>query len=185
MGERWGAPGAPAIVVNILETERTVVDRITLNDAPFFVDLVNSPDWLRYIGDRDVSSVDDARRFLSAGFLKSYIDNEFGYYIVRTASDRAPIGICGFLKKPTLQNPDFGFALLPKYYGQGFATESCRAVLNFGIHAFGFTVLDAVTRPDNLRSTRLLTKLDFKRHGLVQGDTPPDKLALYRWQIAV
>ena len=59
--------------------------------------------------------------------------------------------------------------------------ESCRAVLNFGIQAFGFTALDAVTRPDNLRSIRLLTKLDFKRHGLVEGDTPQDTLALYRW----
>ena len=168
----------------ILKTPRTIVEHITLDDAPFFVELTNSPDWLRYIGSRNIANVDDARRYLSAGFLQSYTDNTFGYYIIRTTSDHSPIGICGFMKKPILQNPDFGFALLPEYYGHGLAAESCRAVLDFGIRTFGFTVLDAVTRPDNLRSIRLLKKLGFKQHECIGEDGAPDLLAVYRWQSA-
>ena len=100
-----------------------------MNDAAFFADLVNSPDWLRYIGDRGVTSINDASRFLRDGFLRSYEDNDFGYYLVKTARERVPIGICGFLRKPMLEHPDFGFALLPAYQGRGLAYESCRAVL--------------------------------------------------------
>ncbi|NER84388.1 MAG: GNAT family N-acetyltransferase [Leptolyngbya sp. SIO1D8] len=167
--------------VHLLETERTVIDPITINDASFFVKLVNSPDWLHFIGDRNVSNIDDACRYLQNDFLRSYTDNGFGYYLVRTTPKQVPIGICGFLQKPTLENPDFGFALLPDYYGQGFAIESCRAVLDYGIQAFGFSILDAVTTPDNARSMRLLEKLGFQHHGTTSGSTGDDELMFYRW----
>ncbi len=171
--------------MTIIETERIVIDRITLDDAAFFVELVNSPDWLHYIGDRNVSNVDDARRFLQDGFLKSYSDHKFGYYIVRTALDNVRIGICGFLQKPNLKNPDFGFALLPGYYGQGFATESCQAVLDYGINTFKFVMLDAVITPDNWRSRRLLQKLGFQPSGIIDTQTSENQRVLYRWQLAI
>ncbi len=167
--------------MNVVETARTLVDDITLDDAAFFVALLNSPDWLRYIGDRHVSNIHDACRYLEDGFLKSYRDHGFGYYVVRTRPDGVPMGICGFLRKPSLEHPDFGFAFLPDYYGQGFAIESCRAVLDFGMKTFGFQVLDAVTTQHNPRSMRLLEKLGFRRHGTVDGVAPENQLALYRW----
>ncbi|MEL6381442.1 MAG: GNAT family N-acetyltransferase [Cyanobacteria bacterium J06626_18] len=169
--------------MNLIETSRTVVDRIMLKDAPFFVALLNSPDWLRYIGDRNIANVNDACQYLQNSFLRSYEDNGFGYYIVKTTPDRIPIGICGFLKKPNLENPDFGFALLPEYYGRGFAIESCRAILDYGIRAFGFSILDAVITLDNDRSMRLLEKLGFNRCGTIAGDHAGNLLALYRCQI--
>jgi RimJ/RimL family protein N-acetyltransferase len=168
--------------VNVVETTRTIVDYITLDDAPFFITLVNSLDWLRFIGDRNVSNVQDACQYLKDGFLKSYSDNGFGYYVVRTTLDCEPIGACGFLKKSSLENPDFGFAFLPAFYGKGFAIESCRAVLDFGIHSFDFNVLDAVTSPDNVKSIRLLDKLGFRLSGTVDGDPSENQLMLYRWQ---
>ncbi len=168
--------------MNLIETKRTIIELITLDDAPFFVSLVNSPDWLRYIGDRNVMSNDDACQYLQNGFLRSYVDNGFGYYIVKIASNHVPIGICGFLKKPKLDNPDFGFAFLPDYYGQGYAIESCRAVLDYGIWSFDFSVLDAVTMPDNKPSIRLLEKLGFHHQGIWSADTVDDELRLYRWQ---
>ena len=48
----------------IIQTERLIIDEISLDDANFFVRLVNSRNWLRYIGDRNIASVDDARQFL-------------------------------------------------------------------------------------------------------------------------
>ncbi len=168
--------------MSLIETKRMSIERITLDDAEFFVSLVNSPDWLRYIGDRKVANRRDACRFLQNGFLRSCVDNGFGYYIVRTTPNRVPIGICGFLKKPKLDNPDFGFAFLPDYYGQGYAIESCRAVLDYGIRSFDFSVLDAVTMPDNKPSIRLLEKLGFHQRGIWSADTVDDELRLYRWQ---
>ncbi|RKZ13523.1 GNAT family N-acetyltransferase [bacterium] len=167
--------------MTILHTERTVVEVITLADAPFFVALLNSPGWLKFVGDRNVGDVGDAERYLDSGLLQSYRDNGFGYYLVKGAGTGTSIGICGFLKKPNLENPDFGFAFLPDYFGQGLAFESCCAVLEYGIKTFDFELLDAVTVPDNLRSIRLLEKLGFHRHGVLEADTGGDKLNLFRW----
>lgn len=168
----------------MLETERTLIAPIGLEDAPFVVALVNSPDWLRYIGDRRVSDTEDARRYLEDGFLESARVNGFGYYVIRRAIDGVPMGICGFLNKPTLEYPDLGFALLPEYYGQGFAFEACRAVLDHGIRAFDFRVLDAVTVTDNVPSMRLLEKLEFQRLGIMTDGASELQLARYQWKRA-
>ena len=169
--------------MTILQTERTVIDRISLDDAPFFAELLSSPGWIRFIG-RDVSDEKAVEEYLRNGFLRSYRKNGFGYYIVRTASQRLPIGICGFLKRAELENPDFGFALLPEFMGFGYAFESSQAVLGYGISQFDFEVLDAVTTPENLRSIRLLEKLGFCRiDAAVPVDTTDEPLELYRWSV--
>ncbi len=170
--------------VSFVATERTVIEYITLDDAPFFVSLLNSPDWLRYIGDRQINTVEDASRYLQGGFVRSYADYGYGYYLIKALPDRVPVGICGFLNKPELDNPDFGFALVAEYYGQGYALESCRAVLDRGIQAFDFAVLDAVTKVANLRSIRLLEKLGFERLGVAAANVTGDDLLLYRWHRA-
>ena len=164
--------------MQILRTERTIIESISLNDAEFFVSLVNSPDWLRFIGNREVNNAADARRYLQEGFLKCYNENGFGYYLVKTL-DRAPIGICGFLKKANLENPDFGFALHPDWFGLGLGHESAAAVLDYGIRKYSFTVLDAVTSPDNTRSKRLLDQLGFIRIGSIGN---MENTELYRWR---
>ena len=163
------------------ETQRTTIEKITLSDAPFFLTLVNSPGWLQFIGDRNINNEDDARRYLENGFLRSYEQNRFGYYIIIKKETQEPIGTCGFLKKPSLENPDFGFAFLPDYSGQGYAFESCQAALEFGIQAFNFDVLDAVTMPNNERSILLLQRLGFRRVRQVKTDPADDELVLFRW----
>lgn len=168
-----------SISLTILRTQRTSVDSISLSDAEFFVDLVNSPEWLRFIGSRNVSNTEDARDYLEQGFLRSYRDHGFGYYLIRLHSG-TPIGICGFLKKPNLENPDFGFALLPEYYGKGYGFESASEVLKYGITTFKFDVLDAVTSAENIRSQRLLDRLEFRRHGSIKSEGDFEDLFLYR-----
>ena len=140
--------------------------------------LVNSPDWLRFIVDREVNDTDDARCYLQAGFFKCYNENGFGYDLVKTL-DRTPIGMCGFLKKAVLENADFGFALHPHWFGLGLGLESATAVLDYGIRTYSFTALDAVTAPDNVRSKRLLDRLGFIRISAI-GNI--ENTEFYRWR---
>lgn len=166
----------------ILQTERTVLDAITAEDAPFFVELVNSPDWLRYIGTNDVRDVSSARAYLERVFLSSYAQHGFGYYAVRLHSG-PPIGICGFLQKPYLDHPDFGFALLPEYYGQGYGFEVAAATLVYGMQTFAISVVDAVAHRSNTPSIRLLAKLSFVEIGEVEvpKSRPDDRFRLFRY----
>ena len=162
-------------------TNRTVATKISLLDAEFFLKLANTDGWLRFIGDRQIETTEDAEAYIANSFLKTYDDHQFGYYIVKDASQTHSLGIAGFLKKPFLQNPDFGFAFLPEHTGQGLAYESCRAILKFGVTHFKFSVLDAVTDPSNQRSIRLLEKLDFQYDNAIESDKEP-RLCLYRRQ---
>jgi RimJ/RimL family protein N-acetyltransferase len=100
-------------------TERLELVHLTLEDAPFILELVNDPAWLRFIGDRGVRTLAQAEAYLQDGPLASYATHGFGLYLVRRKSDGAPLGMCGLLKRPSLPQPDIGFAYLPQFTGQG------------------------------------------------------------------
>ena len=167
----------------ILTTQRTTVGYITLDDGPFFLELMNSPGWLKYIGDRSIDSVADATLAIENSYLVSYRDNGFGYYTIRLTDSQAPLGICGFLKRPDLDYPDFGFALLSQYQGQGFASEAGVAIFEYGVKTFGFQTVDAITKPENVKSARLLEQLGFRLEQHNETGEVED-LNLYRWQSA-
>jgi len=64
----------------IAETKRLILLEITLEDAPFFVALMNTPSFLKYIGDRNIKTLADAEIYLQKGILKSYKQHGFSYY---------------------------------------------------------------------------------------------------------
>lgn len=166
--------------MRIAQTSRTDIERICLADAPFFLELVNNPTWLRYVGDRDIHDVKAAEDYLTNGILKHYEDNGYSYYAVRTKGGTA-IGVCGFLKKPYLQHEDFGFAFLPAYQRQGYGFEAGLCILDYGVQHFGFQELDAVTTVDNDASIGLLEKLGFAYDRMIDIPDENEQLQLYRW----
>ena len=56
----------------ILETERLQLRTFTLDDTQFIMELLNSAGWLRFIGDKNVRTEEQARSYLENGPLKSY-----------------------------------------------------------------------------------------------------------------
>ncbi|MEP7000888.1 MAG: GNAT family N-acetyltransferase [bacterium] len=146
----------------VLRTARLTLDRITADDAEFILALLTEPSFLRYIGDRGVQSVDDARRYIDEGPVASYAANGFGLYLVRLAESGTPIGMCGLLKRATLQDVDVGFALRPAYWGNGYARESALAVMQHARDDFGLTRLAAIVSPDNQSSISLLEALGLR-----------------------
>jgi RimJ/RimL family protein N-acetyltransferase len=157
----------------VLETDRLVLRRLTLNDAPFIMELVNEPSFLRYIGDRGVRSLQDARRYLLTGPIASYERFGFGLYLIFLKATGDAVGMCGLLKRDTLPDVDVGFALLPGYWRQGYAAEAAAAVLDYGRTRLGLKRIVAITSPDNVASIALLEKLGLKFEALIRlGDDP-------------
>ena len=115
----------------VLETERLILRRLDEGDADFIFELVNDPDWLRYIGDKGVKTLEDARTYIRTGPVAMYERVGFGLYLVESKEGGAPIGICGLLKRDTLEDVDIGFAFLPAYRSQGFAREAAAATLAY------------------------------------------------------
>lgn len=98
---------------SLLETPRLRIRRLTLEDAPFVFELVNTPDFLRYIGDKQVRDLPGAERYLTEGPLASYDRHGFGLYVVVDGGTGSPMGFCGLVKRDTLEHPDLGYAFLP------------------------------------------------------------------------
>ena len=115
--------------MKILETERLTLRWFTLDDAEFIYELVNQPAWIRYIGDRGVDSLAAARNYIETVPLAAYRQHGFGLYAVERKTDGTLIGICGLLKRETLNDVDIGFALLARYEGQGLMYEAAAAML--------------------------------------------------------
>ena len=157
--------------VNILETERLNVRELsTDDDAEFVYELLNTPKFIKYIGDRGVRSVEDAAGFIESRYRVSYLNNGFGLYVVEQKSDGVAVGLCGFVRRDTLPGPDIGFAFLPEFEGVGYGFESADAMMKYGRETLGFTRVLAITSLDNEASIRLLEKLGFKFEKLVENE---------------
>ena len=157
----------------VLETERLVLRHLTLNDAPFIVQLLNEPSFLRYIGDRKVKNEQDARRYLLDGPITSYRKFGFGLNLAFQKESGDPIGICGLLKRDTLPDVDVGFAFLPAHWRQGYAVEAASATLDHGRTAFGLKRILAITSPDNVASIGVLEKIGLGFEAMTRlGDDP-------------
>ena len=164
-----------------MTTERTTICTVTHADGEFFYRLMNSPGWLHYIGDRSISNTESAVNHIRDGYIQSYKDNGFGYYVIRDLTSNCAMGICGFLQRPELDHPDFGFAMLPEFERQGLAKEASSALFSYGIQQFGFSVVDAITKTDNAGSIRLLESLGFSLIHTNHENSGETGLALYRW----
>jgi [ribosomal protein S5]-alanine N-acetyltransferase len=170
--------GGTILAMIVLETERLVLRRLQLSDAEFIFRLVNEPSWLHFIGDKNVHNLDDARRYLREGPLDMYERHGFGLFCVVIKSSGAPAGTCGLLKRDTLPDVDVGYALLPEFWGQGYAYEATSAVLAYGNRTLGLQRILAITTPSNDSSIRLLGKvgMQFER---VMEFAPGDPVNLF------
>ncbi len=163
----------------VLATSRLSLRHVREDDAPFILRLVNDPDWLRYIGDRGVRNLDDARVYIRQGPQQMYARCGFGLYLVERMADRMPLGLCGLLRRDTLPDVDIGFALAPEHRGAGYAYEAAAAVLQYGMVALGLPRIVAITSLDNAASGALLEKLGLRFEGLVRLEPQGDELRLF------
>lgn len=145
----------------IFETKRLVLSQLTLRDAPFILELVNDPSWIRFIGDKNVRTLKAAKEYIKNGPQKSYAQLGFGLYAVKLKRSGKAIGMCGLLRRDTLDDADIGFAFLPKYTGKGYSFESAEAVLKHAHDFLSMKRILAITSIDNSSSVKLLERLGF------------------------
>lgn len=160
--------------MKVLETERLVLRRLAVDDAEFMFRLLNEPSFIRFIGDRGIRTLDDARGYILNGPVASYERFGFGLYLVTLKAEGTPIGMCGLLKRDSLEDADVGFAFLPAFWSRGYAFESAAAVVAHGKSDLGLERIVAVVMPENRGSIRVLEKLgmSFERMARLSADGP-------------
>jgi RimJ/RimL family protein N-acetyltransferase len=148
--------------MTVFETERLLLRHFTPEDAPLVLELLNDPLWIRFIGDRNVRTLEDAGKYLEKP-ISSYKEHGYGLYHVARKSDMEPLGMCGLVKRDTLPHADIGFAFLERFRGEGYAREAAQGTLAFARATLGLGRILAIVSPSNERSASLLAKLGFER----------------------
>ena len=153
--------------MKILETERLQILEFRKEDAGFILELVNEPAWIEFIGDKNVTNLQDAANFIENKLRPSYKENGFGLFLVKLKEPTISIGMCGLVNRPGLDNIDIGFAFLAAHRKKGYAFESSKAMMAYAKDTLNIPTLVAITNPNNVASGKLLEKLGFQFDKLI------------------
>lgn len=143
---------------NTFQTDRLILNELSSNDYEFIKELVNTQEWIQFIGQRNINSNEDSK-----AYIQKIIDNpNVKYWVVRLKDQQLPIGIITLIKRDYLEHHDIGFALLPKYSNNGYAYEAAKTVLDNLITNPLHTLILATTLQENTNSIKLLNKLGLR-----------------------
>lgn len=139
-----------------IDTERVFSKPINILDYEFIYKLLNTEGWKRFIGDRNIHSIEDAKLYID----KIEKAENIKYFVITEKKTHKKIGLFTIIKREFLDHPDIGFAFLPEFNGKGFAYESSKAFIK--ILSKEHSKLSAITNLDNVNSIKLLEKLGLK-----------------------
>ncbi|UQV47149.1 GNAT family N-acetyltransferase [Janthinobacterium lividum] len=154
--------GAMTAPLTVIETPRLRLRTVTPDDAAFYLALVNEPSWIAHIGQRNLHTVEAARAALETGAMAQFRQHGYAFCIVEGRSDGVAMGICGLILRASLPGPDIGYALLPAYWGQGYAYEAAAAVMRHAQHVLRLPTVYGITSRQNQTSINLLNKLGLR-----------------------
>ena len=152
---------------NTINTERLLIKTVTLDDAPFILELLNTPGWLKFIGDRNVKTIEDANNYI----LKLTATPGTNYFLVKLRDQQIPAGVITLMKRDYLDHHDIGFAFHPDHAGKGYAFEAAKVVLDALKKNPAHTHIQATVLKTNIKSIQLIEKLgltyekDLERDG--------------------
>ena len=154
--------------MTVLETQRLILRKLTTDDAEFIFELLNEPSFIRNIGDRNIRMIDDACAYIVNGPVKSYERNGFGLYLIVLKETNESIGMCGLIRRESLEDVDIGYALLPRYWSKGYAVEAAQATKEHAKAVIGLKRLVAIVDPANEGSIRVLEKIGLRYEKMVR-----------------
>lgn len=124
--------------------------------------LLNEPSFIANIADRGVRTVEQAQAYIANGPGASYANNGFGMYAVTLKNSGEIIGVCGLIRREGLDDPDIGYAYLPRYWSKGYASEAASAVIAYERQTHGVRRVVAIVAPHNQASINVLQKIGLR-----------------------
>ena len=163
--------------MHVTDSARLRLRTLSLDDAAFYLKVVNTPLFVRWIGDRQIRTEAQAREALAVGPLTMQSMRGFSLCLVERKSDGVAIGMCGLIKRASLADVDLGYAYLPEFAGQGYASEAAIAVLAHA-RTLGLTRVVAITTPGNDASDAVLRRagMHFESMLVLSADEAPVQL---------
>ena len=161
------------------ETDRLFLQPTCEEDAPFILNLLNTPKWLQFVGDRNVKTVDEARIYINERMLPQLERLGYSNYTLIRKEDHAKLGCCGLYDREGLEGVDIGFALMPEFEGKGYALEASREILRAAREEFKIAKIKGITSKEHHASQKLLEKLGLVHTGNVVLPDEEEELLVY------
>jgi len=161
------------------ETERLLLKPMSKDDAPFLLELLNSPKWIKYVGDRNIHSIEEAASYIKIKMAPQLKKLGFSNYTVIRKTDNAKLGSCGLYDREGIEGVDIGFAFLPQYEKMGYAFESANKMKALAFNQFNLKQISAITTKENKDSQKLLEKLGLKYIKIINIPDDNEDLLLY------
>jgi len=161
------------------ETTRLVLKPCSVEDAPFIYELMNTPKWIKYIGDRNINSIAVAKQYIIEKMKPQQDRLGYSNYTVVRRSDGMKLGTCGLYDRKGLEGIDIGFAFLPQFERMGYAFEAADRLLDAAINELDIKLIKAITTHDNMASQKLLGKLGLTQVGVMTLPDDTEELLVY------
>ena len=168
------------IQYHILKTERLLIRPTLEQDADLIYQLMNTPKFIKYVGDRNIYSIEDAATYIQNKMLPQLHSLGYSSYTLIKKTNGEKIGTCGLYNRDGIDGVDIGFGLLPQYEGLGYAYESSNRLMKAAFEEFEIEEIKAITLKENIRSQRLLEKLGLKIIGTTKLPNDNEELLLYK-----
>jgi ribosomal-protein-alanine N-acetyltransferase len=153
-----------------LTTERFTLRQLTINDAQDIFALRSDPDINKYLGRTPSKTVEDAINFIHI-ITENIQNNESVYWVISLTDNNTFAGtICLFDFSDEHHKCEIGYELLSKFQGKGIMQEAAKKVIEYAFQTMKIQTIEAFTHQNNLGSTKLLEKLEFKKVGEGDGD---------------
>jgi ribosomal-protein-alanine N-acetyltransferase len=143
-----------------IETSRLFGHRLRPDDFDVLHEMHTNPTVMATLG--GVRTEDETRQTLQR-YLNDWQHDGFGLWILRSKTDGRFVGRGGLRRVFVGGNDEVevGYALMPKYWGQGIATEIAVVAVHTAFMQLGLSSLVAFTLPTNLASRRVMEKCRF------------------------
>ena len=144
--------------MNAIVTERLTLRQFGPNDLDAYAAMCADAEVMRYVGDGTPMARDAAWREL-AFFLGHWVLRGYGMWAVEHRASGRLIGRAGFIHPEGWPGLELGWLLAREGWGQGYATEACKAALAHARPRLGTLETISVIRPANLRSVAVAQRL--------------------------
>jgi ribosomal-protein-alanine N-acetyltransferase len=152
-----------------IETERLILREVQEKDIDGMFELDSNPNVHQYLGNNPITTKQqaaDAVRFI----IKQYTERGIGRFATIEKSSGDFIGWSGLKlnvgKKEELNRKqnfyDIGYRFIPRYWNNGYATESSKAVLDFGFKKLNLETICGAAEIENVASNKILKRIGLQ-----------------------
>lgn len=142
------------------ESVRLKFRKLAIEDIPSWAEFFVNNDRLKYVGINSVESKEKMAESWVKETLKRYENMEFGFLAVELKDSGDFIGLGGILfwELNGRKEHEIAFSLIPKYWGNGYATEIAQTIKNYGFKNINTDRLISIIHVDNIASAKVAQK---------------------------